>query len=66
MSKVYNEYGVEIPYSVAVSLMDDEIRERLHNKLAPCTDQKFFDEYVELHERTFGEVWELAKENPCY
>lgn len=63
---VYNEYGVEIDYEMAVNMMDDDLREEIHGKLAPCTDQEFFDEYAKRHEEKFGEIWELAKENPCY
>ena len=68
---VTNDYGVDIDYDVAVNLMDDEIREQLHEKLVmqsdeDCTEQKFFDEYCKAHEETYGEEWELAKENPCY
>ena len=63
---VKNEYGVEIRYNVAVAMMDDEIREELHTKLAPCSDQEFFDAYAKAHEAKFCEEWELAKENPTY
>ena len=63
---VVNEYGVEVDFQVAVMYMDDEIREEIHNELAPCTDQEFFDEYAKRHEEKFGEEWEMAKENPCY
>ena len=63
---VVNEYGVNIDYDLAVSFMDDDLREQIHVTLAPCTDQEFFNEYVKRHEQKFNEVWELAKENPCY
>lgn len=68
---VTNDYGVDINYDVAVNLMDDEIREQLHEELVmqsdqDCTEQKFFDEYCKAHEDKYGEEWELAKENPCY
>ena len=63
---VVNEYGVNVDYDLAVSFMDDDLREQIHGALAPCTDQQFFDEYVKRHEQKFNEVWELAKENPCY
>ena len=63
---VVNEYGVEVDFEVAVMYMDDEIREEIHNELAPCTDQEFFNEYAKRHEEKFGEEWEMAKENPCY
>lgn len=63
---VVNEYGVEVDFEVAVMYMDDEIREEIHNEIAPCTDQEFFDEYAKRHEEKFAEEWEMAKENPCY
>lgn len=63
---VKNEYGVEIHYNIAVAMMDDEIREELHAKLAPCSDQEFFDAYAKAHEEKFCEEWEMAKENPTY
>lgn len=66
MAKVINEYGTEINYDVAVNLMDDEIREELHSKFAPCAEQKFFNEYCKTHAEKYGEEWELAKENPNY
>lgn len=66
MKCVNNFYGVAIDFEVAVSMMDDEIREELNDKLAPCSEQLFFDEYVKAHEEKFGEEFELAKENPCY
>lgn len=66
MSKIKNFWDVEIDFDVAVSLMDDELREAIHNDLAPCTDQEFFDEYAKRHEERFEEEWELAKANPCY
>lgn len=66
MTKVNNEYGTEINYDAVVDLMDDEIREELHSKFAPCTEQKFFDEYCKAHAEKYGEEWELAKRNPQY
>lgn len=63
---VVNEYGVNIDYDLAVSFMDDDLREQIHGEFAPCTDQQFFDEYAKRHEQKFNEVWELTKENPCY
>lgn len=35
---VINEYGVEIDFEVALSMMDDDIREEIHRDLSPCTD----------------------------
>lgn len=66
MKKVINEYGTKINYDAAVNLMDDGIREELNSKFAPCSEQKFFDEYCKVHAEKYGEEWELAKENPNY
>lgn len=36
-------------YNAAVNLMDDEIREKLHHELAPCTDEEFLKAYIKAH-----------------
>lgn len=64
MSIVKNDYGVEIDYDAATSLMDNNIRERLHRELAPCTNQAFFDAYCVEHRKKYGKVFEFAKKNP--
>lgn len=51
--------GYEVDFDVVVNMMDDEIREELHNKLAPCTDQEFVDAYIEAHEAKYGEQFEI-------
>ena len=66
MIMVINSWGNEIDYDVAVAMMDDEIRERLHNEIAPCTEQEFFTAYADAHKEQFGEDWILDTENPCY
>jgi len=48
-----NNYMVD--FDAAVQLMDNEIREELHQKLAPCTDQEFIDAYIQRHREKFGE-----------
>lgn len=37
-------------YEEAVQMMDDDLREELHRKMAPCTNQEFFDAYCKAHE----------------
>ena len=64
MNKVINYWGTEIDFDFAVGLMDDDIREDLHAKLAPCTEQEFFDAYADAHFDKYGEEWEPAKKNP--
>lgn len=63
---VTNSWGVAVDFKVAVNMMDDGIREKLHMDLAPCTQQEFFDKYAEEHETVYGEEWELDKEHPVY
>ena len=46
-------------YEAAVNLMDDEIREELHNEMAPCTDLEFLEAYMERHEEKYGEEFEI-------
>lgn len=47
--------GSWVDFDVAVNMMDDDLREELHNKLAPCSDQEFMDAYVEAHQSKYGE-----------
>lgn len=63
---VINAAGREIDFEAAVQMMDDEIRERLHAELAPCTEQEFFTVYEAAHLAKFGEEWELSKANPVW
>ena len=63
--KVINKNGTQINYDAAVQLMDDDLREELHAKIAPCTEQEFFTAYEVSREEKFGEEWEISKENPC-
>lgn len=63
---VKNSFGVIIDFDAAVMNMDDEVRESVHNALAPCTEQEFFTAYETAHEEKFGEEWELSKTNPIY
>lgn len=66
MTTITNEFGAEINFDAAVNCMDDDIREMLHEEIAPCTDKEFFDAYCKAHEDKFDEEWELAKENPVF
>lgn len=33
-------------WDAIVEMMDDDIRERIHNRLAPCSEAKFLEEYL--------------------
>lgn len=63
--KVINKNGTEIEMNIAVSLMDDEIREELSNE-GYDNEQEFFRAYEIAHEKKYGEEWELSKSNPVY
>lgn len=63
--KVKNINGVEINFEAAVELMDNEIREALHDG-GYETEQEFFTAYEKAHAEKYGEEWELSKENPVY
>lgn len=45
--KTVNYEGSNYDYDIIVGYMNDEIREDLHAKLSPCTEQEFFDAYME-------------------
>lgn len=59
MSTVMNQNGQEVEFDDAVFYMDDEIREELHMKLAPCTDQEFFTAYEKAHYQKYSEEFEV-------
>lgn len=41
-------------FLACVELMDDEAREKLHIKLAPCDDRDYLDAYCSTHLGLFG------------
>lgn len=46
--------GVFIDFDIAVSVMDNDLRESVHYDLAPCNDQEFYDDYARRHIAKFG------------
>lgn len=63
---VTNKNGKELDFNATVQFMDDEIREKLHNEMAPCSKQEFFTAYEEAHKQTFSEDWFLSEPNPVW
>lgn len=55
MRMVIDWDGRGVDYDSAVALMDDDIRESLHTALAPCSEQDFFDAYLDAHYVKYGE-----------
>jgi len=56
---VKDSNGNAIDFDAAVELMDDELREAIHEELAPCTDQEFYDAYVKAHYEKYDEIFEV-------
>ena len=54
---ITNSCGVELHFSVATMLMDDDLREELHRNAIPCTYPEFFDKYTKAHGEKFGKPW---------
>lgn len=48
-----------VNYSEAVWCMDNSLREELHSRMSPCTEQDFFDAYRAEHEQRFDEWWDV-------
>lgn len=44
-------------YDQAVMHMDDEIREWLHMRIAPCTELRFLKSYCYLHFKKYNEYF---------
>lgn len=41
------------------SFMDEDIRDELHNELAPCTNEEFLSAYCKKHADKYGEEFEI-------
>lgn len=58
--------NVQGAIETVVNLMDDDLREELNGEIAPCAFADFCGAYAAAHYKKFGEIWEFAKENPCF
>lgn len=56
----------EAAIETVANLMDDDLREELNGEIAPCAFADFCSAYSAAHYKKFGEIWEFAKENPCF
>ena len=54
------EYYTNDQYHALEEMMDDDLREELHSKLAPCSQKQFFESYQKGHLALFGEEWPPA------
>jgi hypothetical protein len=46
-------------WEVIIHYMDDELREQVHNELAPCGDVEFLARYMELHWVKYGTEFDV-------
>lgn len=53
-SYITDEGGNRICWETAAHYMDFDLCEELHNKLAPYSNQKFYDAYCKAHKAKFG------------
>lgn len=58
-TKIVNNSGDIIELKTAAAFMDDELREKVHKRLASCLDQEFFNEYCRAHQEKFKEDFVL-------
>lgn len=62
---VTNACGKLVDFDLAVSMMDDEIREVTHEE-GYETEQEFFDAYCANHLEAFAEEFEFNKSRAQY
>ena len=48
-----------VDFEACVIQMDDDLREEIHEDMAPCGEQEFLDEYVRRHVEKFGEEFAI-------
>ena len=55
--KIYKRTITNEDMKIIASYMDDEIREKVHSEIAPCSNEEFIKRYLELDEK-FIEILE--------
>ena len=57
-TKLVNSKGQECDHDAVVGLMDNDIREQLHDRVSnDCSEQEFFEQYAERHRAATGEAF---------
>jgi hypothetical protein len=51
--------GYEVSFDACVNMMDDELREEIHEEMSPCTEQEFLDEYVKRFAEKYNEEFAI-------
>jgi len=52
--------NIEIDFDKVVELMDEDIRDRLHTTLEPCSNQEFMDAYAKAHADKYDEEFVIG------
>ena len=63
---VVNSCGEEVDFEASITYMDEEIREKLHEEISPCTEQEFFNAYCKTHLEKYHAEWFLNVPNPVW
>ena len=63
---VHTSGGKWVSYDTAEQHMDDDLREKIHADLSPCTAQEFFNEYCRSHLNKFGKRFVADEDNPVW
>lgn len=63
---VRNANGKTFDFNDAITMMDDEIREKIANDGVQKTEQEFLSAYERAHFDKYGTEWELSKANPIW
>jgi hypothetical protein len=58
--KVLDANGHAVDFDAAVNVMDEDIREALHARLAPCEPQVFMAAYEAAHLAKYGEDFNVG------
>ena len=51
--------GEPVDFEECAMRMDDDLREEIHEDMAPCGEQAFLDEYIRRHTEKFGEEFTI-------
>lgn len=49
----------KLPMASIVEYMDDDIREEIHRDFAPCSPEKFLENYMARHFEKYGEEFAI-------
>lgn len=54
-----NLNGQRVEFGSCVAMMDNELREEVHNEISPCSEQEFINVYAEKHFQKYDVNFEI-------